>query len=158
MDKIKLRQPQDSRPFWLKFLFITTLVIWISLILGNWLGHILIKSNFLNKGESGFINTPVDKEKPAQFPGKQEPSPLLGKKDFYDIRIASFESKENAAKLKNDLEKMGIKVEILEFDKEGKIYYRLVSGIYEDKSKAENDASKIKTIYNLNPIVHKKDE
>lgn len=158
MSKKKINQPRESNGVWLKILFITAIVIWASLLLGNWLGMFLVKSNFFEKSKDNLIYQ-TEKAPSSINPSvadKNTSLPVLSPKVSFGIQIASFGRRENAESLQEDLKKINIQADVLEIKNNDSLYYRLVCGSFESKEQAEAVINLIKGNYKLNPIIYQK--
>ncbi|MCD6310173.1 MAG: SPOR domain-containing protein [Candidatus Eremiobacteraeota bacterium] len=51
----KVRDSEKKNGFWWKFVIATVVVLWLSLVVGNWLGHYLV--------EQGFLGGSIEKDK-----------------------------------------------------------------------------------------------
>jgi cell division protein FtsN len=76
---------------------------------------------------------------PAAPPAADGPGlgaePLSPRK--YTVLLGAFGKQENAINLKNRLEAAGLPVAISEFSEKNKLWYRVMSGSFEDKDSAE---------------------
>ena len=73
--------------FWAKLVIATIVVLWLSLVVGNWLGHFLVEKGYLGKNlnrserkiaESRPSYSPI----PLKKSGRETPEPLFSPRDF----------------------------------------------------------------------------